>query len=140
MTGKGKGFRRSKAFLAKQVRRMVVQERAEGGADLERSMFMAALARPKKRWQCEQGDRPCPFLTCRHHLAVEVTAAGGLKLNHPDTELEELPDTCALDVAERGGVTLDEVARRLNVTRERIRQEEVAAVLKFRKRVPGSAA
>lgn len=133
--GPGKGHRRSRVWARNRVRYQVIQERAEGGADLEWSMAQADLARPKKRWQCEQGDRPCPFLSCRHHLAVDVTAAGGLKLNHPEAELADLADTCALDVADRGGITLEEVAFRLNVTRERVRQEEVAAVLKFKKRM-----
>lgn len=137
---RGVGFRRTKTFTRKELRHQVVEERAAGGADLERQVLLAGLARPKKRWQCESGDRPCPFLTCRHHLAIEVTPAGGLKLNHPGAELDELLDTCALDVADRGGVTLEEVAKRLSVTRERIRQEEVAAFLKFKKRMTATRA
>jgi hypothetical protein len=133
--GPGTGHRRSRVWARKQVRHQVIQERAEGGAELERQMCLAQLARPKKRWQCEGSDRPCPFLSCRHHLAVEVTSGGGLKLNHPEADLEEMVDTCALDVADRGGITLEEVAERLNVTRERIRQEQVAAAEKFKHRM-----
>lgn len=131
----GQGFRRSRVFQRRAVRFQVIEERAAGGADLERQILLTQLARPKKRWQCAGGDRPCPFVSCRHHLAVEVTSGGGLKLNHPDEDLAALLDTCALDVAERGGITLEEVAARLNVTRERVRQEETAALAKFKKRM-----
>lgn len=135
----GKGFRRSRTFVHRAVRSQVAEERAKGGAELERQMLLAQLARPKMRWQCAEGERPCPFVTCRHHLALEVTTGGGLKLYHPESDLEDLPDTCALDVAERGGITLDEVAKRLNVTRERVRQVETIALKKFRKRMTNAA-
>ena len=40
--------------------------------------------------------------------------------------------TCALDIADRGGVTLEEVGEILNLTRERIRQVEVMGLEKLR--------
>ena len=43
----------------------------------------------------------------------------------------ELRETCALDVAERGGLTLEEVGEILNLTRERIRQVEAAGLKKL---------
>jgi hypothetical protein len=50
---------------------------------------------------------------------------GSIKLNFPDLEVWEMEVTCALDVSERGGITLEEVGEILNLTRERIRQVEV---------------
>ena len=41
-------------------------------------------------------------------------------------------ETCALDVADRGGITLEEVGAILNLARERIRQVEVRGLLKLR--------
>jgi hypothetical protein len=43
-----------------------------------------------------------------------------------------MPETCALDLAERGGMTLDQVGALLNMTRERARQIENAALAKMR--------
>ncbi|MCB9536384.1 MAG: hypothetical protein H6704_08970 [Myxococcales bacterium] len=43
-----------------------------------------------------------------------------------------MQETCALDVAERGGITLEEVGEILNLTRERIRQVEVKGLQKLR--------
>jgi hypothetical protein len=56
---------------------------------------------------------------------------GSIKLNFPDLEVWEMPETCALDVAERGGITLEEVGEILNLTRERIRQVEVHGLEKL---------
>jgi DNA-directed RNA polymerase sigma subunit (sigma70/sigma32) len=43
-----------------------------------------------------------------------------------------MKETCALDVADRGGITLEEVGEILNLTRERIRQVEVRGLTKMR--------
>jgi len=43
-----------------------------------------------------------------------------------------MAETCALDVADRGGITLEEVGAILNLTRERIRQVEVRGLAKIR--------
>jgi DNA-directed RNA polymerase sigma subunit (sigma70/sigma32) len=40
-------------------------------------------------------------------------------------------ETCSLDVADRGGITLEEVGEILNLTRERIRQVEVRGLRKL---------
>jgi hypothetical protein len=40
-------------------------------------------------------------------------------------------DSCALDVADRGGTTLEDVGAIMNLTRERIRQVEVKALAKL---------
>ena len=40
--------------------------------------------------------------------------------------------SCALDVAEKGGITLEEVGAIMNLTRERIRQVETRGLLKLR--------
>ena len=83
--------------------------------------------RPRTRGECVGGPRPCPWASCRYHLAVDVQREGvSLKLNFPDMQddFSDMPDTCALDVADRGGSRLEDVAVALNVTRERIRQLE----------------
>lgn len=44
--------------------------------------------------------------------------------------MDEIPESCSLDVAERGGVTLDRLGVILRLTRERVRQLIVASMLK----------
>lgn len=97
--------------------------------------------RPTSREQCVSGQRPCPWASCRYHLAVDVTIGGGLTVCHPDVDVADLEETCALDVAARGGVTLDEVAEILNVSKERARQIEESAIRRLRRvsRVVGRA-
>jgi hypothetical protein len=90
------------------------------------------VAQPKTREECTQGERPCPFVSCKHHLYLDVSArTGAIKLNFPDLEVWEMNETCALDVADRGGTTLEEVGAIMNLTRERIRQVEVKGLAKL---------
>ena len=87
--------------------------------------------RPRTRGECANGPRPCPFVTCRYHLYLEATSTGSIVFNQPGKEPHELEETCALDVAERGGVYLDDVGQILGVTRERVRQLEERGLRKL---------
>jgi hypothetical protein len=103
---------------------MVADAELEGLGDVQR---------PLTRGDCVDGERPCPFVSCSHHLALDVhPRTGSIKSNFPDKELEDLPTTCALDIADAGGATLEVVAGIMNITRERVRQLEVAALSNFR--------
>lgn len=88
--------------------------------------------KPKNRAECAEGPRPCPFVSCKHHLYIDVSPrTGAIKLNFPDLEVWDLGESCALDVADRGGTTLEDVGAIMNLTRERIRQVEVKALAKL---------
>ncbi len=84
--------------------------------------------RPRTRGECVAAPRPCPFVGCKHHLYLDVTPSGSIKLNFPTLEPWELEETCSLDVADRGGQTLELVGQLMNVTRERTRQIETRAL------------
>jgi len=87
---------------------------------------------PKTREDCYKMERPCLFVSCRHHLYLDINEeTRSVKYNFPGKEVWELEETCALDVAERGGVTLEEVGRIMNLTRERIRQLEILGLRKL---------
>ena len=89
--------------------------------------------RPQTREECRGSKRPCLYVSCRYHLYLDVNpATGSIKLNFPDKEVWQLEETCALDVAERGGITLEEVGEIMNLTRERIRQVEVSGLQKLK--------
>lgn len=84
----------------------------------------ATWRRPKTRNECADGHRPCPFVGCRYHLFLDVTGSGSVKLNFPSLSPEDLPQSCALDVADQHPLTLDMVGAVMNLTRERVRQIE----------------
>ena len=95
------------------------------------------IPRPLSRSECTVEQRPCPWVACKHHLYLDVNPeTGSIKINFPDLEPWELSQTCALDVAERGGITLEEVGEIMNLTRERIRQVEVRGLQKIRAASP----
>jgi len=85
--------------------------------------------RPRTRGDCVNGPRPCPFVSCRWHLYLDVNPSNGtLKLNFPDIEPHDLAESCCLDVADRGGIPLEAAGTAMNITRERVRQLEERAV------------
>jgi hypothetical protein len=83
--------------------------------------------RPVMRGDCAGGERPCPWVSCRNHLYLEVSDAGAIKINFPDLEPWQLERSCALDIADEHPITLEEVGEVMNLTRERIRQVETRA-------------
>src|SRR5262249_21251204 len=98
-------------------------ERAE-----EKVAPVSDIERPRTRADCKDGPRPCPWVSCEHHLYLDVSAkTGSIKLNFPNLEPHEMKDSCALDVAGQDGATLERVAESMNLTRERVRQIEVRA-------------
>lgn len=85
--------------------------------------------RPETRADCADVPRPCPYVGCVHHLYLDVSQrTGAIKLNFPDLEPGQMSHSCALDVAEEGGATLDRIAPIMNLTRERVRQIERWAI------------
>jgi len=120
-----KGLRRSKTLSSRRLSREEIAEANEVVSSLDH-------LRPRHREDCATRTRPCPWVSCKFHLYLDVNpATGSIKLNFPDLEVWEMAETCALDVADRGGITLEEVGAILNLTRERIRQVEVHGLEKL---------
>lgn len=94
------------------------------------------VRRPATRGDCIGGERPCPWVSCKHNLYLDVHENGSIKTNFPDLEPDQVPPekSCALDVADRGGATLDDVATTMNITRERVRQIELMGIELLRQR------
>ena len=89
--------------------------------------------RPRTREDCRGQARPCPWVACKHHLYLDVNPeTGSIKINFPELEPWELAHTCALDVAEAGALTLEEIGAITNLTRERVRQVEVAGLIRMK--------
>jgi hypothetical protein len=129
----GEKRRRARTLSRKQMAREHRKMRARGEVE-----EVVEYWRPKNRSDCLEMERPCLFVSCRFHLYLDVNPeTGSLKENFPGKEPWELEETCALDVADRGGITLEEVGSIMNLTRERIRQVEVRGLEKL-KDVPES--
>ncbi len=84
----------------------------------------SSAPRPRVRADCEALPRPCPFPDCRYHLAPESRGAPFVY-------------SCALDAADDGPHTLEEVATILGLSWDEVRDLEVAALQKLRAAVLG---
>jgi len=121
-----------------RVRARTISIKRLSKRELERGRLLfpdLEYERPMTRGACQHGphaERPCPWVSCKHHLYLDVNdRTGSIKVNFPDLEVWELPETCALDIADRGGITLEEVGEIMNLTRERIRQLETRGLAKL---------
>ena len=130
-----------------RMSRKAYAERAKPGSRLGRASVLEPLAdepdatpaelaemppRPRCRAECVDGPRPCPWYGCRHHLGLDVTPTGRIVASKIGDE------TCALDLAERGGLRFDKVATALGVAPERIRQIAITATSRLRASREGS--
>lgn len=83
---------------------------------------------PATRGDCVDGPRPCQRSLCKWHLSHVYTPR-----NAPESEviglrvIQDGGDTCALDLADEGAGE-GRVARALGVTRQRVRELEIAAL------------
>ncbi|AKV03078.1 DNA-binding protein AsgB [Labilithrix luteola] len=126
--------RRSRRKRDVRARTISVKRMTKRELEMGRMLYpdVEDVQKPRTRAECGNGERPCPFVSCKHHLYLDVSArTGAIKLNFPDLEVWEMNETCALDVADRGGTTLEEVGAIMNLTRERIRQVEVKGLAKL---------
>lgn len=86
------------------------------------------------------GPRPCPYILCKHHLGTEISTRDGMGFTIDEsgplvrypTQHDGTIESCSLDVAARGGATLEEIAAVTAITRERVRQVEERALAKVR--------
>lgn len=98
------------------------------------------------------GVRRCWRLACGYNRVLDVDPSSGtIRFNvspadEPSDEADGVPwidlaaerqSTCALDLAERGGMTLDEVARATGLVRERVRQLEARALDRLARAIAG---
>lgn len=120
--------------------------------------LVQALGRPRTRGECAGMARPCPWVSCRHHLAGDVTPSGTYRVRNEsplvrwrsvslpvwhrpgEARLEEaasvavrLEDTCVLDVADRGPTTTHRIAGIMRLHEKSVRDIERAAHPKIRR-------
>ena len=124
----GRAGARAQTTTAKEMRALVLEDRRDPllGPDYN-------VDRPQVRGDCEGGERPCPYAACKYHLAYDVSPAGMLKANFPGVEIEDMAETCALDVADDGPQRLETIGQLMNLTRERVRQLEGKASFRLRR-------
>lgn len=125
--------RRSRRKRVVRARTISVKRMTKRELELGRLLYPETdYYKPRARDECAGGERPCPYVSCKHHLYLDVSPrTGAIKLNFPDLEVWQMNETCALDIADRGGTTLEDVGAIMNLTRERIRQVEVRALAKL---------
>lgn len=114
-------WRRGRKPVTRSARKLQEEIRADR-REGEESVLGEMSDKPRTRGECRQACRPCPWVSCRFHLYLEVKSNGSLVYNFPGREVWELCETCALDVADRGEHDLISVGSWIGVTYERAQQ------------------
>lgn len=123
--------------LARERGRKTIAGKLTRGERRAAALVVLDEPRPRTRGDCIDGPRPCPWVGCAHHLYLDVNEDNGsIKFNRPELAPWELKESCALDVADRGGLTLEAIAEIWNIVRERVRQVEATALAKVRGTLP----
>lgn len=155
ITATGERFsecRRCRERNARETRRRAAPRASAMATEIEAALGLDGMpdnvstvglpARPKTRGECRpngpgesrpNGCRPCPWAGCRHHLAITVSPVGTITAR-PGMALENMAETCALDVADRGAHKQAEVAVALGVTRARV--DHIEAGLRRNRSLP----
>lgn len=91
---------------------------------------LATHWRPRCREDCARVPRPCPYVGCVYNTYLQVKERGDIKVTRPHLNPWEVPagESCVLDMADLGGMTLEHIAHVQNWTRERVRQIELDAL------------
>jgi hypothetical protein len=93
---------------------------------------------PRTRGDCGNEPRPCRYVECRHHLWLRLKEEQpGNPQAGKQGETTFRPSTmqsCALDVADKGGASFDEIGELLGMDSTRGRQIAQAALEKLKAR------
>ena len=105
----------------------------------ERAVVHVVARMPATDLECSAAGlgttTPCPFVRCRHHLSIEVTRAGSLRVLFPhwqDAVPARVP-TCSLAEARRGPRSVAVVAEKCGMSQRMVMEVENAAWAKIRK-------
>lgn len=88
--------------------------------------------RPRSRGDCVKGPRPCPWVSCRHHLGTDVKPRKMTKKRakkkppllkiYEENIFGERP-SCVLDLCEEGQpMTFEQIGEAIGLTKQRVEQ------------------
>lgn len=126
------GFKRPKTGRGRNIKKVGISAlervvRAQRDIDPTLGDVHQNFDRPTSRNECRDAPRPCPWVSCRFHLYLDVDEeTGSITFNFPLLEVHNMRESCALDFVDRheGGVILEEVGLAINVTRQNVQQVE----------------
>lgn len=94
---------------------------------IDRFLYPEHVERPRTRADCVDGLRPCPYVACRYNMYLDVLPGGTVRFLWDQPWDVPPHQSCALDLAERGGMILEDLGAVFGMTRERAGQVELIA-------------
>jgi addiction module HigA family antidote len=120
--GKRRSLPRAPLTLAERTEMdETLSELAAAGVDVDRARTFG---------ECPPG--PCGFLSCRHHLGIEVSRAGTVKILSNLDDIESWPQTCSLRAAAEGPLGVPEIAAMLNISAAAVQHIEADGIARMR--------
>ena len=99
---------------------------------------------PVTRGDCIDAQRPCPYVSCKWHLLTTIASDGRMYKardfdeRDPDSivaALVEMSETCTLDVADKGGMSEEEIGDIYGVSADKMKRDSMTAVARARARI-----
>lgn len=94
---------------------------------------LPVLQRPRTRAECADQPRPCPWVSCEHHLYGSIDKRGHYVIAQPWLEPHELEHSCAIDVAENEEINQEEAALICGMHRSDLARLEARVARKLKK-------
>jgi hypothetical protein len=87
--------RRSRRKREVRARTISVKRMTKRELEIGRMLYPETdYNKPQTRADCAEGLRPCPYVSCKHHLFLDVSArTGAIKLNFPDLEVWDMNES-----------------------------------------------
>lgn len=77
----------------------------ESGVRLPSALWhWSETERVRFRQDCRQGMRPCPYISCEHHLLLQPDPENFNKWRIRGQEMDKMDHSCGLDLLEQQGI------------------------------------
>ena len=96
------GQKRPRRYKVERAKVVKPAERRSYTEFMHDEFNQLGFIKPTCRSECSGVPRPCPFVTCRYNLFLDVTERGEIRYNYAGTEPGEMDPkaSCALDVVD----------------------------------------
>lgn len=117
--------------MRKTLKQITIEEIDQGLKDLiylSKKGFSTKM--PKKRRECKDVPRPCPYVSCKYNTYIEIEQDGTITIPNKEPWDVDPKKSCVLDIIEdnKSGLSNQQIAEVLDLSRETVRIRVINAL------------